>query len=222
MSSVATTDGTAHIPRGWRLTACAAAAVCVMSACLLAAYGAGEEGLLSVIRATARTSFALFLAAFVAPTLDALRSTRPTRWLRDNRAHLFAAFAASHLVHAAAIFTLAARTSGASLADRSTAIIAAGGFVYLPILFAGATAFAPVAAWVGRHAWARLLFAVGLCAIWITFLNSYGGRVLEGQLFFLPFVALLVAALALRVAAAAFARKKTSPRERVRAAAPTA
>ena len=221
MSSVATTDGATFL-RGWRLTACAAAAVCLMVACLLAAYGAGEEGLSSVIRATARTSFALFLPAFVAPAVDVLRPARWTRWLSENRAHLFAAFAASHLVHAAAIFTLARATGGASLADRSTAIIAAGGLVYLPIIFAGATAFAPVAEWARGRAWARLFLAFGLYAIWLTFLNSYGGRVVDGQLFFLPFAALLVAALALRIAATLSRKRKLLPREGARADAPTA
>lgn len=221
MSSVATTNGVSF-PRGWRLTACAAAAVCLMVACLLAAYGAGEEGLRSIIRATARTSFALFLPAFVAPALDVLRPARWTRWLCENRAHLFAAFAASHLFHAAAIFALARATGGASLADRSTAVIAAGGLVYLPIIFAGATAFAPVAEWGRRRAWARLFLAFGLYAICLTFLDSYGGRVMEGQLFFLPFAALLVAALALRIAAALSRKRKLLPREGARADAPTA
>ena len=220
MSPVATTGGVSF-PRGWRLTACAAAAVCVTAACLLAAYGAGEQGLSSIIRATARTSFALFLPAFAAPALGVLRPARWTRWLCENRAHLFAAFAASHILHAAAIFTLARMTGGASLADRSTAIIAAGGLVYLPILFAGATAFAPVAAWVRRRARARFLLALGLYAVLFTFLDSYGGRVLEGRLFFLPFAALLVAALALDLLAAP-ARRKSLRRDGVRADAPAA
>lgn len=220
MSSVATTDG-ATCPRGWRLTACAAAAVCVLAACLLAAYGAGEEGLRSIIRATARTSFALFLAGFAAPPLDRLRSARPTRWLRENRAHLFAGFAASHLVHAAAIFTLAWATGGASLADRPPAVVASGGVVYLFILLAAAPASPKAAAWVRRRPWARGLRAAGLYLIWLTFFDSYGGRVAEGDLFYLPFAALLVAALALDLIAFG-SRRKSLPREGVRADAPTA
>lgn len=219
MSSVATTDEAR--PAGWRLTICAAAIVCVTCAGLLAAHGAGEEGLRSIIRATARTSVALFLAGFVAPALDALRPARWTRRLRANRAHLFAAFAASHLVHAAAILALARETNGASLADRSPAVVALGGLVYLFILYAGATACAPVAAWVGRRAWARTLHAAGLYAVWLTFFNSYGGRAVEGDLFYAPFAAALVAALALDLLAAR-PRGKSRPRERVRADAPAA
>ena len=219
MSSVATTDGMSF-PRGWRLTACAAAAVCLMVACLLAAYGAGEEGLRSIIRATARTSFALFLAGFAAPSLDRLRSARPTRWLCENRPHLFAAFAASHLFHAAAIFALAWTSGGASLADRSPAVVAAGGVVYLFILLAAAPASPAAAAWMRRRPWARGLRDFGLYLIWLTFLDSYGGRVAGGDLFYLPFAGLLVAALVLRLAAA-LARRKSLPREGARADAPT-
>ena len=220
MSSVATMNGESFL-RGWRLTACAAAVVCVWVAGLLATGGAGEEGLRSIIRATARTSFALFIAGFAAPALDALRPSRATRWLCENRAHLFAAFAASHLVHAAAIFTLAWKTGGASLADRSPAIVAFGGVVYLFILLAAAPAFRSVAAWIESRPWARLLRAIGLYQIWLTFFNSYGGRVMEGDLFYLPFAALLVAALALDLIAIP-SRRKPLPREQVRADAPTA
>ena len=59
----------AGVVRGWRLTALAALLVCLMTAALLVFYGAGEEGLRSVIRNTARTSFALFTAGFVGPAL---------------------------------------------------------------------------------------------------------------------------------------------------------
>ena len=56
-------------PGGWRLTAVASLLVCLMAAALLLFYGAGEEGLRSVIRNTARTSFALFVAGFAARAL---------------------------------------------------------------------------------------------------------------------------------------------------------
>jgi hypothetical protein len=181
-----------------------------LAAGLLLAHGAGEEGLRACIRNTARTSFALFLAAFAAPALDALRPARWTRWLRENAPHLFAAFAASHLFHAAAIFALARRTNGASLADRPSAEIAAGGVVYLFILLAALTAFPAFAAWVGRRAWARLTLAFGLHVIWLTFLNSYGERA-AGELFYLPFAALLVAALLANLLAAV-TRRKPRPR----------
>jgi hypothetical protein len=220
MSSVAATDEAR--PAGWRLTICAAALVCLLSACLLAAHGAGEEGWRSIIRATARTSVALFLAAFAAPAIDALRPSRWTRRLRANRAHLFAAFAASHLVHAAAIVALARQTNGASLADRSPSVVAFGGLVYLFILYAGAMACAPFAAWAGRRAWAQTLHAAGLYAIWLTFFNSYGGRAVKGDFFYAPFAVLLVAALALDVLAARPPRGKSRPRERARADAPAA
>ena len=183
--------------RGWRLTGLAALFVCLMAAGLLAFYGAGEAGLRSVIRNTARTSFVLFVAGFVGPALAVLRPARATRWLAENQSHLFAAFAASHLFHAAAIFTLARQTRGASLEGRSTHEIAAGGVIYLFIAASAAAAFPPAARWLASHRAARAVRAFGLYAVWLTFMDSYGGRAAAPSLLYLPFALVLLAALAL-------------------------
>lgn len=61
---------------GWRLFAVLAVAVLCMTALVLALQAQPVEGLRSAIRATARSSFALFLAAF---------SARPRRWPAGSR-----------------------------------------------------------------------------------------------------------------------------------------
>jgi sulfoxide reductase heme-binding subunit YedZ len=188
----------ARVPCGWRLTAAATLLVCLMTAALLAFYGAGEEGLRSVIRNTARTSFVLFIAGFVGPALAALRPARLTRRLAAEQPHLFASFAASHLVHAAAIFALAWQTRGASLEDRGAAIVAAGGLVYLCILAAAAPAFSSAAR------------TVGLYLVWLTFADSYGGRA-ASSFFYVPFALVLLSALALRLLAALKRRAAAAP-----------
>ena len=191
----------ARVPRGWRLTAVAAFLVGLMTAALLAFYGAGEEGLRPVIRNTARTSFVLFIAGFVGPALAALRPARLTRRLAAVQPHLFAGLAASHLVHGAAIFTLAWQTRGASLEDRGAAVVAAGGFVYLCILAAAAPAFSSAARWLAARPKASAARTVGLYLVWLTFADSYGGRAAR-SLFYVPFALALLAALALRLLAA--------------------
>ena len=191
----AATDATRPLG-GWRLSALATLGVCATVAGLLIFYGAGEAGLRAVIRATARTSFLFFVAGFVAPALLSLRPARPTRWLAVNQSHLFASFAASHLIHAAAIFTLAWQTRGASLEGRSLPEIVAGGFVYLYVLVLAAPAFPAVARWFESRPRARTLRTFGLFAVWLTFMNSYGPRA-AASLFYAPFALALVAALAL-------------------------
>ncbi len=61
---------------GWLLVGWSALALGAMRALLLAVHGAREEGLRVVIRATARTSLALFLAAFAASSLRRLWRSR--------------------------------------------------------------------------------------------------------------------------------------------------
>lgn len=206
--------------RGRRLTAAAALLVCLTAAALLLFYGAGEEGLRSVIRNTARTSFVLFLAGFVGPALAALWPARFTRRLAAEQPHLFAAFAASHLVHAAAIFTLAWQTRGASLEDRSALIVAAGGFIYLCILGAAAPASSRAARWLASHPKASAARTAGLYLVWLTFADSYGGRAAR-SLFYVPFALALLAALALRSLAALKRRADAAP-DAARIAGPAA
>ena len=208
------------VSRGWRLVAAAAFAVCLMTAALLLFYGAGEEGMRSVIRNTARTSFALFVAGFVGPALSALRPARFTRRLADEQPHLFASFAASHLVHAAAIFTLAWQTRGASLEGRDTAVIAAGGLVYLAILAAAAPAFSSAARWLASHPKAGAARTAGLYLVWLTFADSYGGRAARA-LSYAPFALALLAALAARLLAAV-KRRAAAAAAAPRAKAPAA
>jgi methionine sulfoxide reductase heme-binding subunit len=206
-------------PRGRRLAAAAALSVCLMTAALLLFYGAGEEGLRSVIRNTARTSFVLFLSGFAGPALAALRPSRATRRLAARQPHLFAAFAASHLVHAAAIFTLAWQTRGASLEGRGAHELAAGGLVYLCILAAAAPASARAARRLAAHPKLRAARTIGLYLVWLTFADSYGGRAARSPSY-APFALALLAALALRLLAAL--RRRAPARDAAGAGAPAA
>ncbi len=110
--------------------------------------GWSDEGLRAAIRVTARSSFLLFLGAFSASSLATFLPSAPTRWLLANRRYVGISFALSHLMHAAAIVTLAVRTGGGSLSARMAGLIG-GGIVYGLIIFMLATSFDRTAAWVG-------------------------------------------------------------------------
>lgn len=213
------TDASRLLP-GWRLAAAAALLTCLMTAALLVFYGAGEDGLRSVIRNTARTSFAFFLAGFSGRALATLWPARATRRLAARQPDLFAALAASHLVHAAAIFTLAWQTRGASLEDRGAAVVAAGGFVYLCVLAAAAPASARAASWLAAHPRADAARTAGLYLVWLTFADSYGGRAFQ-SIAYAPFALAALAALALRLLTALKRRAAHAP-DAARADAPAA
>jgi DMSO/TMAO reductase YedYZ heme-binding membrane subunit len=164
-----------------------------MTAILLARYGTGEEGARMLVRATARTSFALFLAAFLASPLHSFRDRAATRWLVRNRRYLGVSFALSHTVHGAAILALVRHTEGAT--DATTSV--AGGLAYLFLAAMVATSFDRSAAWLGPTAWRRL-HRTGMYYLWFVFTFTYLGSVTHG-----PWPAfasgLLLAALAFRV-----------------------
>jgi hypothetical protein len=185
---------------GWALVAVAALAVALMCAALVAFYGSGEQGLRAVVRNTARTSFLFFVCAFVARALHSLRRSRASLWLSENQPYLYASLAASHLVHAAAIFALAAATRGESLAGRGAATIAGGAVAYLFIALAAAPAVPRAAVWIESRWRASAVRAFGLYYVWAIFMSSYGGRAVQSS-FYKPFALALVAALALRVIA---------------------
>ena len=71
---------------GWRLFAVLAVAVLCMTALVLALQAQPVEGLRSAIRATARSSFALFLAAFLASSLATLVPGAVLIWKRISPA----------------------------------------------------------------------------------------------------------------------------------------
>jgi sulfoxide reductase heme-binding subunit YedZ len=185
---------------GWWLVGCAALAVALMAAALIYAYGAGEEGLRSAVRNTARTSFLFFVCAFVARALYSLRQTRASLWLSENQPYLYASLAASHLIHAAAIFALAAATKGESLEGRSATTIAGGAMAYLFIALAAAPAIPRAARFIESHWRVGSVRAFGIYYVWAIFMSSYGGRAVQSS-FYKPFAFTLVAALALRVVA---------------------
>src|SRR5690606_8046493 len=95
------------LPSGWRLFAALAGLTLLMTAVVLAAHPLGPDGLRSAIRATARSSFALFLLAFLASSLVTLLPGTSSRRLLRERRYLGLAFAFSHSVHAVLIYLYA-------------------------------------------------------------------------------------------------------------------
>ena len=81
---------------GWRLFSLLSALVLLATALALWSQPQWVEALRSAIRVTARTSFALFLATFLASSLMALVPSGFTRGLLRERRFLGLAFAFSH------------------------------------------------------------------------------------------------------------------------------
>ncbi len=185
------------IPNGPALFLLIAAALAAMTGGMILADQAGVEGVRLAIRATARTSLALFLCAFAASALFKLWPGDASRWLLRNRRWFGLGFAFSHLLHAGAIFLLYRFHPDifGQLVQPSTFV--SGGLAYLFIALLAATSFDRAVAALGPKNWKRL-HRLGIWFLWISFLVTNGKRIPASALYSFP-VALLFAALALRI-----------------------
>lgn len=178
---------------GWGIVALLGTLLCAMAAAVLVRHGAGADGMRSLLRATARSSFLLFLLVFLASPLRAVWPSAATRWVVARRRHLGVSFAVSHTLHFAAILGLVVLGE----ARMSRAILLLGGVGYAFILAMAATSFDASAAWLGPERWRRL-HATGLFYLWFVFLATFLGHARQSAVA-AACAALLVAAAALRL-----------------------
>lgn len=184
---------------GWSIVGAVAVALVLVVTIQAMTASAPVEGIRGIIRATARSSFALFSLAFTASAARHFWPNVWTRWQLRNRRYLGVSFALSHLVHLLAILSLG-RIAPAELAAHSDAVTwIFGGIAYVFIALMTATSFDSTAQLIGRRAWTTL-HTVGSYYIWFIFANSYLSRAATIPAY-IPAAALVVFTLGLRVAA---------------------
>jgi sulfoxide reductase heme-binding subunit YedZ len=188
---------------GWRLVGVLIAAIAAI--CLSIAWwtGGDVDGVRFIVRLTARTSALLFCLAFSAAALHALAPGPWTAWQRRNRRYLGLSFAGSHALHALAIGSYAWIDPVMFNAYMTPFMYLFGGLGYAFILGMAGTSFDRTAAMVGPRAW-RILHTAGAYYIWLAFLNGFGMRAMADPSYW-PLVALLLAAMAVRLTSAATA-----------------
>ncbi len=185
--------------RGWRLVVLFTLALLAASAVAFLASGGGTEGLRAVIRLTARASLVLFLLSFTASSLARLAPSPATRWLIANRRPLGLSFAASHAIHLAAIIALV-RADPALFWQLSTmGSVISGSTTYAVIGVMAATSSDAALRWLGPAVW-RHIHLWGAWYVWLSFVFTNGKRVPMSLWYLVP-VALLLAAVAARLAA---------------------
>jgi DMSO/TMAO reductase YedYZ heme-binding membrane subunit len=184
---------------GWSIVGAVAVALILVVTMEAMTMPAPVEGVRGIIRATARSSFALFALAFTASAAYYFWPNAWTRWQLRNRRHLGVSFALSHFVHLLAIFALG-RIAPDELAALTTAITwIFGGIAYVFIGLMAATSFDSTARLISPRAWS-LLHTIGAYYIWLIFANSYLARALVMPAY-IPVATLVVFILGLRIAA---------------------
>ena len=182
---------------GWRITGLTAAVLTLIAAAIWLRAGFTEEGVRSMVRATARLSLLLFLCAFSAASARALFPSAATRCLADNRRYLGVSFALSHFTHLAALLLLAAKFPHPFMDDLQRGTLIGGGLAYVLIGLMTITSFAAPRRLVGERAW-KVLHTIGAYYIWLIFLNSYASRAMH-EAGYGVLVAALLLVLALRI-----------------------
>jgi len=189
--------------KGWRLTTAASCALGALFALQLVFWGADEEGIRVVVRASARTSIVLFSLAFGASSAWAFWRNGATKWLLANRRYVGVSYAVSHAFHALALVALY-QASAEFRADLNIVTLGGGGLAYAFTLAMALTSTDAAVAALGRRRW-HLLHTVGGWYIWVIFAQSYLPRAIEMPSY-LP-----AGALVLAVAAARLARRVRRP-----------
>ena len=165
-----------------------------------------DETLIRVaIRTTARTSFVLFLSAFLSGALYQLWPAVTTRWLKENQGRFTLGFAASHAVHFAFILVLVAKLGRKHLLDELGWVV----FIAFATGFLLIYALALAVLLRRREFWLTSpgfeAFAHYLLLTLFAFAFALSG--MTKPLFYAPFVLAAIVALAVRLTAAARARK---------------
>ncbi len=192
--------------RGPRLVAVLSALLVAMSAAVVLAFGANEEGVRAWIRATARSSVALFLLVFVARPLRQLWRAPASAWLMKNRRHLGVSFAVSHFLHMCGLFWFAFGYPASYQAEVDPVTVVGGGFGFVLAYAMAATSTDGMVRRLGVARW-RLLHRIGLWTLWVLFLFTFGGAAaVKPTAIYLTATGALLAALGVRVAAYVRAR----------------
>lgn len=202
-------DGIAERFAGWRLVVLTFLFEGAMVVEMVASWGSGEESIRTIIRSTARVSFALFTLAFVASSARRLFPNAATRWLLRNRRYLGVSFAVSHAYHALALGMLADFDPATFAAQNDAVTIAFGGFAYVLIAAMTATSFDASARWLGPAHWKRL-HTFGVYYLWFVFTITTLPAVFVDPAY-LPYPLVAFGVLALRIAAALRRRRARPP-----------
>ena len=185
-----------HTFRGWQLFGLLAVLVAVMSATAIAVQPDLVEGVRSAIRATARSSFVLFLIAFTASAFAVLVPSPLSKALVRERRFIGLAFAFSHLIHAVLIYAYG-QLNTEFWPARTVANNIPGGTAYALILLMTLTSFKEPARLLGPKAW-KALHVTGMWIIVAVFIYSNFKRIPMSDWYVLPF-GIACAAVAIRL-----------------------
>jgi DMSO/TMAO reductase YedYZ heme-binding membrane subunit len=183
------------------VTACALI-MCAVALSCFALEGIGEPGLRLTLRMSARISFVLFLATFLASPLHTLVPGTITEQLRAHRRSLGLAFALAHSTAGICLIVYLSLYRDSFYAVTYPLQRIGGAFGFAAIVTMAITSFDATKRWMTARQW-KILHTVCLYFISINYLVSFGRRtVLNLDSFYAPFLVMHLVAIAIRLYAA--------------------
>jgi methionine sulfoxide reductase heme-binding subunit len=182
----------------WKLFGVLAIIVSLVAATAYALAPDQVQALQYTIRATARTSFLIFLAVFTASSLLKLWPSTFTKALTRERRFLGLSFAWSQFLHAVVLAVYIITAPEAFWTGRTAATNVPGSIGYLMIVLLTVTSFAAPARLISRKNW-KVLHRTGVWIIAFIFAASFLTRIPHHVAYAVPGL-IMVAAMMLRVA----------------------
>lgn len=182
------------LPSGWKLFAALAGLTLLMTAVVIISHPLGADGLRSAIRATARSSFTLFVLTFLASSLVTLLPSATSHRVLRERRYLGLAFAFSHLVHGVLIYLYARQFPDLFWEGRTATANIPGSVGYLFILLLVLTSFKAPMRLLGRRLW-QVLHSTGTWVLAAVFCLSFYKRLPMGGWYPLAFALMFSAVL---------------------------
>ena len=161
--------------------------------------GLTDSALVAALRGTAFLSLGLFLAAFVASSVNRLWPGSIGKWLLRERRYIGVSFALSHFIHLGLIAMRAALHPAIFFEQKPPLQMIPGATAYAFIAAMAITSFTGPARALGRRRWLGL-HKIGVYVIWVLFVMAFASRMRGTPLDALA-LPVLLGALGLRIAA---------------------
>jgi len=157
----------------WSLTGIISFVLMVNVIVTIATLDINQKETVSVlIRSTAKLSFILFMASFVASSLHHYMKNSLTKWLLDNRRYIGVSFAISHYIHLSMLILMTLHINFNVFEDRGLFRTAFGATAYIFITLMTLTSFDKTRNLFGVRNWKRI-HTVGGYLLWVIFAKSY-------------------------------------------------
>jgi methionine sulfoxide reductase heme-binding subunit len=194
--------------RKWQVAIASTIVIGLISALMILLYGANEEGMRHVIRATGRYSFPLFVMSSLSSSLIRLHPVPWTQWLYANRRYIGISFATTYVFHGVGIVGLVMLTGTPGIEGFELIISL---ICYAFLAFMTVTSFDIFKQLLSKWAWDSI-HSIGMLFFWYFFLQEYINKMFVSSFwYYMPLLLITASILPIKVIALSKPTKRGQP-----------